>query len=210
MKKIIFVVLSALLLGGCNRIDNHQPLSSHKLFYQKTYSIGQVFIANRNNLNMVNICIRNPSRILLPLEFTLNDGIGQSVRKIKLDAGNIDNVDCTRMQFEPIEDSKGKKYTASITVLKDVDPDSKLVELSKPSLFIEAHGGGDYLGGNAVVDGLESAYDLHFKTYYKQDLRSVIEESISTFGTRITQDLFFDIIFVLLVLWIIKKYRQST
>lgn len=209
MKKIIFILLASFTLAGCNRIDSHQPLSSHKLSYLKSYSIGQKFVSNRDGLNMVNICIRNPSRVLLPLQFTLLDDAGIELRQLNLDAGNIDNVDCTRIQFEPISDSKGKVYTSIITVMKDSEPDSKYVELTKPSIFIEAHGGGDYLGGNAVVDGQESIYDLHFKTYYKQDLRSVIEESFSNFGVRLTQDLFFDIIFILLIIWVFKKYRDA-
>lgn len=208
MKKIILILASAFILGGCNRLDVHQPLSSTRLVFTKANEISQTFVSHRNALNMVNICVRNPARSLIPLRFILKNSTNQVIRLLDFSGGNIDNDDCTRFQFEPVMDSKNQSYTAIIET--NIDPltskeDEALLRLG---LFVEAHGGGDYKEGVASVDGLVTPYDLHFKTLYQQDLASVLKESIGDFFIRLTQDPLFLIIFALLISGIIWKYHK--
>lgn len=209
MKKFIIIICSALFLSGCNRLDNHQPLSSHQLSFAKANSISQTFVAHRNNLNMVNICLRNSSRSPISLLFTLTDQTGAIIRELDFTGGNIDNFDCTRFQFEKIEDSAGRKYFATIATNLDPTLDVKEEALLRYGLLIEAHGGGDYLGGTASVDGIEVPYDLHFKTLYYQPLKEVITESWQGFILRLTQDPIFFIIFLLLIAWVVYRLKKA-
>jgi len=209
MKRFILVIISALLLSGCNRLDNHQPLSSHILSFAKANSISQTFVAHRNNLNMVNICLRNSSRSPISLRFTLADQSGAIIRKLDFTGGNIDNFDCTRFQFEKIKDSADRLYTATITTNIDPALEAKDEALLRYGLLIEAHGGGDYLGGTALVDGVEVPYDLHFKTLYYQPLSEVIKESWQGFFLRLTQDPIFFIIFLLLICWVVYRFKKA-
>lgn len=208
ISRLCLIVLIGFILGGCNRLDNHQPLSSARLSFVKANEISQTFLSHHSSLNMVHICLRNPGRSLIPLVFELKDKTGALVRRLDITGGNIDNDDCTRFQFEPITDSQNQSYTASIKNNLDprIDPaDETLLRLN---VGIEAHGGGDYLAGEASVDGVETPYDLHFKTFYQQDLKDVIIESIHNFLTRLTKDPLFFLIFVIFLIGIIWKYRQ--
>ena len=209
MKKLALLIISALLLSGCNRLDNHQPLSSHPLSFTKVNVIKQTFVAHRNDLNMVYICLKNPARTLVPLRFTLTDDLGLVIRQLDFTGGNIDNFDCTRFQFEKIEDSADRKYFATIATNIDPALEAKDEALLRYGLLIEAHGGGDYLEGTASVDGIEVPYDLHFKTLYYQPLKEVIRESWQGFFLRLTQDPIFLIIFSLLIFWVVYRFKKA-
>lgn len=191
-----------------NRVDNHQPLSSHFIYFAKADAIGQTFVSHRPNLNIVSICLRNPSRLLTPFKFELLDSSNQIIRTISFTGGNIDNFDCTKFQFDPVSDSSGKSYLAQISTDLAAGLDPKEIESAKSGLYVESHPGGDYIGGNAYVDSVETLYDLHFKTLYRQEISSVFKESYQSFFGRLTKDpiFFFGFIFLLgLVIW---KYRK--
>lgn len=199
MKKFVLLVISTLFLSGCNRLDNHQPLSSASLSFAKANIITQTFLSHRDNLNAVSICLKNPSRSPIPLHFALADDTNSILRELNFTGGNIDNLDCTRFQFEPIPNSANRRYLASISLNLDPTLDPKEEVLLRYGLLIQAHGGGDYLDGTASVDGIETPYDLHFKTFYFQPLKEVVAESSRQFGHRLTQDPLFFLVFLSLL-----------
>lgn len=209
MKKILVVIISAIFLSGCNRLDNHQPLSSHHLLFSKADKISQSFVSNRDDLNTVYICLRNTTRSEIPLRFLLSDETGLVIRSLDFTGGNIDNFDCTRFQFEKISSSKGKSYTASIETNLSPDLDATDEELLRYGLYIEAHGGGDYLAGFASVDGAEVPYDLHFKTLYTQPLPEILKESITQFLARLTKDPVFFLLFIALIVTFVYKLKKA-
>ena len=209
MKKLALLLISALLLSGCNRLDNHQPLSSHPLSFAKVNVIKQTFVAHRNDLNMVYICLKNPARTLVPLRFTLTDDLGLVIRQLDFTGGNIDNFDCTRFQFDPIKDSVLRTYSAAVSVVLDPTLTSKEQESLRSGLYAEAHGGGDYLGGTAYLDGLEVPYDLHFKTLYYQPLKEVFAESAWQFLYRLTQDPLFFLVFLTFIGGVIYQLTKA-
>lgn len=206
--KVCLIIASGFILAGCNRLDNHQPLSSARLSFVKSNEISQTFVSHYGSLNMVHICLRNPGRSEIPLVFELKDKAGVVVRSLNLTGGNIDNDDCTRFQFAPIIDSQNQSYSALIKTNIDPKIDPADETLLRLNVGIEAHGSGDYKEGEASVDGVETPYDLHFKTFYQQDLKDVVNESIHNLLTRLTKDPFFFLVFTLLIISIVWKYRQ--
>jgi hypothetical protein len=205
MKKLLLVGLAALFLGGCNRLDIHQPLTSHKLYFYKTNDLAQTFLSRRANLNTVYICLRNPDRTQIPLQFSLVDDQGVVVRQLDFTGGNIDNLDCTKFKFEPVVDSLNRHYTAHITVKLDPKLEPRAADGYRSGLHAEAHAGGDYQDGVALIDGVASEYDLHFKVYFFQDWRSVINESLAQLGRRLTADPLFMLIYLLGLGWMVTK-----
>ncbi len=171
MKKIFLIFISALFLGGCNRLDNHQPLTSSVEKIPEGNSISQSFTSSRDNLNIVSICIRNPERGLIPLQFSLSEN-DREVRHIDFSSGNIDNEDCTKFQFSPILDSANHLYVARIS---SFPPDKD--KLTPTVLTIEKYGD-----------------TLHYKTFYYQSLKEAVAESFSQFPPRIIADLGFFIL----------------
>lgn len=192
-----------------NRLDNHQPLSTHPIYFAKVDTIAQTFVSHRPNLNIVSICMRNPSRLLTPLKFELLADKAEVVRSLDFTGGNIDNFDCTKFQFDPVLDSNDKNYTARITAILDPTLDSKEKEAAKSGLYVESHGGGDYLGGNAFVDGKDTGFDLHFKTLYRQEYGEVFKESYLGFGSRIIKDPIFFVVFLAILTFVIIKIRKA-
>lgn len=192
-----------------NRLDNHQPLSSHPIYFAKVDTISQTFVSHRPSLNIVSICMRNPSRLMTPLRFELIDDNAEVVRSLDFSGGNIDNFDCTKFQFEPIKDSLDRSYIAQISATLDPSLDSKEKEAAKSGLYVESHGGGDYLGGSAYVDGKDTGFDLHFKTLYRQEYDEVFKESYLGFGSRIIKDPIFFVVFLTILAFVIIKIRKA-
>ena len=195
MKKILVLILSSFLISGCNRLESHQPLGETKLFYKGVDSISESFQAANNNLNIVSICIRNPDRLLTPFTFTLHEATlsATPIRTVSFTGGNIDNQDCTRFQFEPVTDSKGKSYVASLT------PTQPNLVFPRGNIYVEAHAGNDYLQGESYLDFSPSPHDLHFKTNYYQPLKAVLRESLTQFIARVWQDPIFFLFYLVLL-----------
>jgi|GEM_PF-2443261 len=206
MKKLLIVLFSAIMLAGCNRQDVHQALGSKRILFSRANIVSQSFVSSAPNLNIVSICLRNPDRTLTPFEFTLHiaTSSSQAIRTLEFTGGNIDNQDCTRFQFEPIPSSQGQLYVAQIK------PKLGLEEDPRSNIYLEANQGDDYLGGQAYTDDVPTSYDLHFKTSYRQDLKTVLSESFSNFISRIFQDPIFFILYaisIICLIFLLKKNR---
>lgn len=169
-RKLLLVATLALVLGGCNRLDQHQPLTTEIERVDLGSSLEETFLSRRSNLNIVSICIRNPDRLLVPIKFELwEKGIAQPVRTLDFSSGNIDATDCTRLQFEPLPTSENQTYTAKLQIgLLSLPP------RTPQFLTIEKHAG-----------------HLHYKTFYKQDLSSIIHESLFALPGRLKADWIF-------------------
>lgn len=186
MKKIILILTTAFILSGCNRLDEHQPLTSGITKFSEGESISLPISPSRNNLNTVSICLRNPQRELIPLTFSLSEG-DSPLRTIDFSSGNIDHEDCTKFKFEPIPDSQGKKYL--VTVSSQPPSPDKLI----PTVL--------------TVEKYQGA--IHYKTFYYQPLNEVINESISGFIARLNDDLVFTLFWSLFMLLLIIKLIKS-
>ena len=171
-----------------NRLDQHQPLTSVITRFYEGDTIAQTFVSNRDNLNTVSICIRNPDRALTPMTFKLSEG-DTTVRTIEFSGGNIDNEDCTKFKFEKITDSQNKTYVATISS-PSVDK-----KVRSPATFsVEMHEG-----------------VMHFKTFYYQEVSQVIIESTTQFFTRLGQDPFFILVWGAFVVYLLSRiFKPST
>jgi hypothetical protein len=186
MKKILLIIVAGFFLSGCNRLDQHQPLTSQIIKFSEGESISEKIKATRNNLNTVSICIRNPQRELIPLTFTLTESTTQ-LRTLTFSSGNIENEDCTKFKFDPITDSQGKVYT---TTIKSLPP-------SKDKLI-------------PTVLTVEKHEDItHYKTFYYQSTSEVIRESLTQFYYRLFLDPWFMIFWAGLAIFIIVKIVRS-
>lgn len=197
MRKILLVLTCSLLLGGCNLVDVHQPLGDSRLPLSSAAPLAQSFLASAPDLNIVSLCLRNPSRSLAKLEFTLHEATtsAQPLRTISFTGGNIDNQDCTRFQFPPVPDSLHQTYLAQVRYLPEaLDP-----KLPPQPIYLEAHDGEDYQAGVAYLAGTPTAYDLHFRTNYYQPLSQTITSSVLHFLQRLPQDPAFLFVYTLLV-----------
>lgn len=196
MHKLIIIIISAFLLGGCNRQDAHQPLSGKRLSFSEHDKISQSFTSSHSGLNIVSICLRNPTRILTPIEFTLHEASSSTaaIRQINFTGGNVDNQDCTKFQFEPVPDSQDKLYIAQLSIEPPSSP-----KLPRANIHVEAYPGEGYLNGLAFTDDAETELDLHFKTNYYQSARDVIKESSSQFAERLFQDKLFFAFYIAIV-----------
>jgi len=176
MNKLLFIIVSALFLSGCNRIDVHQPLTSALIPLTAGETVSQTFVANYDNLNIVRICLRNPDRVQTPIRFSLLVD-KQEIRGIDFNSSNIDNTDCTRLQFTPIPNSAGQMFTASIMIYPP-----KESNLPSTPIFVEQYG-----------------QDLHFSTNYYQSLSSTLHESWTQFVRRLSLDPAFLLPYLLLI-----------
>jgi len=180
MNKLFFLVVSALFLSGCNRIDVHQPLTSALIPLTAGETVSQTFVANHDNLNIVRICLRNPDRVQTSIRFSLL-AEEQEIRGIDFNSSNIDNTDCTRLQFAPIPNSAGQTFVASIMIYPREE-----ASLPFTPIYVEKYG-----------------QDLHFSTNYYQSLPSTLHESWTQFLHRLTLDPAFLIPYLLLIIIII-------
>jgi hypothetical protein len=186
MKKIILVIMSAFFLSGCNRMDQHQPLTSTVAKFSEGETITQSIYSSRPNLNTVSICLRNVKRELIPMTFTLSQG-GSIVRTMEFSSGNIDEEDCTKFKFAPIADSQDQTYLTTIT-----SPTALADKLVPTVLQVELH------------DGV-----WHYKTFYYQSMSEVVRESVTQFADRLFSDPWFMLFWIGLIGFVTLKIIRS-
>lgn len=200
-KRLLIILISAFLFGGCNRLENHQPRTNLKFPLTGVSTIAQSFTASHDNLNIVSLCLRNSKRSIGSMQFNLYEATSssQALRSINFDAGNIDNQDCTRFQFEPVAESKDKNYLAEVSIS---DPAITL------GMYVEGYTDDDYPQGTAISNEAPQMFDLHFKTFYKQDLKSIVTVESYNFVSRLFKDKLFFTIYAILVLAILYKIQK--
>lgn len=181
-----------------NRLDAHQPLTTVKLPLPLGSTATQSFLSIHNQLNIYSVCLRNPDRLLVPITFTLHEATtsAKALRTIEFNGGNIDNADCTRLQFEPLEDSAGKTYFAKLTV-NALDPQELPVDYR--DLYLEADQDTGYPAGTAYLNSTPLGLDFHFKTHYSQPISEVVKESLSQLPPRFLQDPGFSLFYLALL-----------
>lgn len=207
MSKLLAIIASIAALT-INRQDLHQPLTDTKLSFEQHSSISQSFTSNYDNLNIVSICVRNPERSLLPLEFTLHESTTSAtpIRTLAFNGGNIDNQDCTRFQFDPVTDSAGKNYVAAIKAIKSEK------EFSHSGMYVESYGASDDIVGVGYLDNVPTKTDFHFKTSHREPLWVTVTQSLAQFWRRLGQDIPFFAFYTLilgLVIYRLWKIRHA-
>lgn len=186
MKKIALIIFASIFLSGCNRMDQHQPFTDGVSVLSPGGSIIQEIESSYDNLNTISICLRNPSHVTMPLTFKLTEN-NQVIRTLDFSSANIDNADCTKFKFVPVEGSAGRSYLAVI--------ESILASTDQP------------LTTSITVE--KSGTQLHYKTFYYQTLSQVISESVSQFYSRLFLDPWFLICWLGIVILIVFKLIRS-
>lgn len=207
MKKFCLIIISTIFLSGCNRQDVHQPMTNTLVKFDTAKVISQTFVSTRENLNTISACIRNPARVLVPFRFELwQQDPYIRIREIEFSGGNIDNSDCTKFKFDPVETSQNQAYEFKIISTAEIED-----KLARMSVHVEAYDDEDYLGGSASLDDQPLNADLHFKTHFYQPLKIVVRESWLQLLSRLTKDFAFLLPYSLLLIGIcllcLKKPR---
>jgi len=200
--KVIFVLLTAMLaillfsvFGIRKRIDIAQ--TSGDVLYQiyEDRKIGQTFLANKDNLNIIildlkNAALKNQQPIYFHLEETKT---ARSLREIEISGLNVGDPSSVRLQFDPILDSAGKEYYFYLDSPTSTGEDAIEVYYSSQDLYSE---------GEMMVNDKSIVGELRFVSYYYPgSKKNVIRETINDFTSRLLADKSF-IIFYLFLLFL--------
>jgi len=200
--KVIFVLLTAMLaillfsvFGVRKRIDILQ--TSGDVLYQiyEDRKIGQTFIANKDNLNIIILDLKNAAlRNQQPIYFHLEEEkTARSLKEIEISGLNVGDPSSVRFQFDPILDSAGKEYYFYLDSPTSTEEDAIEVYYSSQNLYSE---------GEMMVNDQKFEGELCFTSYYYPGSKTtVVREMIKDFSTRLLTDKSF-IIFYLFLLFL--------
>ncbi len=182
---IIFLFGFAFILSlGVRKLpDFSQPEVKKEVWIYSEHDVSQSFTPVHDNLNTIYIYLRNISlRNREPLLFTVSDATGSVIRTINLTGYNVGDGDNVRLQFAPISDSGGKKYSLTLS--------------SPSSVWANAVGVGfvadnTYSGGEALVAN-EAPGDIAFSGYYfPVNHRQVVISTVTDFMLKLARPQFF-------------------
>jgi len=198
--KVIFVLVTAILVvllfsvfGVRKRIDIAQ--TSGDILYQiyEDRKIGQTFIANKDNLNIIILDLKNAAlKNQQPIYFHLEEAkTARSLKEIEISGLNVGDPSSVRFQFDPILDSAGKKYHFYLDSPTSTKEDAIEVYYSSQNLYSE---------GEIVIDDQEFVGELRFTSYYYPGSKTtVIREMIKDFSMRLLADKSFVIVYLFLL-----------
>jgi len=153
------------------KVDLAENLFIHhdaKLYpLSRVLTVGQTFIASRNNLEALDIKFKKINTQNHKLAFDLKQGslMGKSTSPInlnvKFNSGEIQSEKFYRFYFSPISDSQGKEFTFFLQAETATESASVSPIISKIDV---------YLNGKAYLNGRPQKGDVVFKPVYKTSL----------------------------------------
>ena len=137
-------------------------------------TVGQTFKADYNYLNRIDISFgtyarENTHDIIFHLRQVNND---TDVRAVKFNARDIRNNDYNSIYFEPITDSKGKRYYFFLESPSSVNGNALTVWVKTKDTYHD---------GEFILNGRSAGGDVLFRPYYQSNL----EDFFHTVSTRI-------------------------
>jgi len=198
--KAIFVLLIAMLavllfsvFGVRKRIDIAQ--TSGDVLYQiyEDRKIGQTFIANKDNLNIIILDLKNAAlKNQQPIYFHLEEAkTARSLREIEISGLNVGDPSSVRFQFDPILNSAGKSYYFYLDSPTSTGEDAIEVYYSSQDL---------YSGGEMMVNNQKFEGELRFTSYYYPGSKTTAaREMIKDFRARLLVDKSFVIAYLALL-----------
>jgi len=189
----VFFVLLLSVFGVRRRIDIAQ--TSGNCLYQiyEDRKIGQTFISNKDNLNIIildlrNAMLKNEQSIFFYLKEV---GTDRDLREIQINGLNVGDPGSVRLQFEPISDSAGKSYYFYLESPSSTVFDAVEIFHSPKDVYSE---------GEMMVNGQKLEGELRFASYYYPGSKTTMfREMIRDFRARLLVDKSFVIAYLFLL-----------
>ena len=168
-----------------HRVDLAQTRGKELYQIYGQRQVGQTFVANKNNLEMIIVNLRNGRlRNQQPIYFYLQEANRpQNLRKLEINGFNIGDPSLVKFQFEPIPDSAGKTYYFYLE-----SPDSNVND----AVEIVYNEQDIYSSGKMVLSEEEKKADLYFVVnYYPGNKQVLAKEMMTDWLFRLQGDGFF-------------------
>lgn len=199
--KVILILVTALLVvllfsvfGIRKRIDIAQTSGDYLYQIYEDRKVGQTFVANKDNLNIIVLDLRNAMlKNEQPLYFHLQErDANQALREIEISGLNVGDPGTVRFQFEPISDSAGKSYYFYLE-----SPSSTVFDAVE--IF---HSPKDvYSKGEMILNDKSAVGELRFVSYYYPGpKKNMIRETIKDFTSRFFIDKAFVFFYLILLI----------
>lgn len=163
---------------------------------------GQTFKANSDNLSIVKVfTFRSPyvegakkKTNKEQIVFHLREGkVDQDLRTIIFSGVNVFDGDWLRLQFVPINDSKGKNYYFFFESQSSTQENA--INLANSTANV-------YEDGSTAISGKLSDGDLRFQSFYSQPFQSLVHDIASDFSMKFRSDLTFSVFWIFLIVLI--------
>lgn len=187
------IFLPALLSLGLKDIAyEFQPYLDRTQKIYGSLTISQSFIAKEDHLSQIGMSIKNPNYAYKKdLFFILLDAEGKKLRNLTLSGKNIPDGEFIKFKFAPVEISKNQRFTYILSA-----PQAGLEDALEVFLT------------NQQVTGVDLAYaddqevsSISFVSFYKStDPFSLIFKIYSEWFNRLVSDIYFFVIYLLLIL----------
>lgn len=193
----IFVILFLSTFGIRKRVDIVQTRGDQLYRIWGDKKVGQTFVANKDNLNIIILDLKNPALgNQQSIYFRLIEiETGRTLREIEISGLNVGDPSSVRFQFEPIRDSAGKNYCFYLNSPLSTVKDAIEVYYSPKDI---------YAGGEMIVSDQEITGELRFTSYYYPGSKiTAIRETVRDFFLRFLSDRSFVFIYLILLFLIL-------
>lgn len=191
---VILLVLLVSAFGVRKRVDIAQTRGDTLYRLHGNKKVGQTFIANNDNLNIIFLDLKNSAlKNQKPIYFRLEETkTAQNLREIEINGRNVGDPSSVRFQFEPVLDSAGKSYYFYLESPDSTEEDAIEIYYSSQDI---------YSRGEMIVDNQKMIGELCFTSYYYPGSKTtMIREVIKDFTFRLLNDRSFVIVYLALLL----------
>ncbi len=195
---ILVCILPALLALGIRNVpDRYQPSLDR---VQEAYGdvvISQSFISTRDNISMIGLSIKNPNlENKKDISMNIYDKDNNLLRKSTLNGKSIPDGDFIKFKFPPIQDSKNKMITFSLSAPSSGKTEALEIFLTKQSIS-----GVEYLKVSPIkVDDQEASMSTSFVPFYKVSSPiALMSEIYIDWVKRFFADRIFSVVYILLI-----------
>lgn len=198
--KVILILVTALLVvllfsvfGIRKRIDIAQTSGDYLYQIYEDRKVGQTFVANKDNLNIIVLDLRNAMlKNEQPLYFHLQErDTNQVLREIEISGLNVGDPGTVRFQFEPLPNSAGKNYYFYLESPSSTVFDAVEIFHSPKDVYSE---------GEMILNDKSAVGELRFVSYYYPGSKmSLLRETIKDFTSRLFTDKAFAFFYLILL-----------
>lgn len=204
-----------------DRLDIDQALIQDRVILKRESKIEQSFVAKHDSISTVVLLRADNSNLAVTddLTFYLFEYIDErgrdrrEVSKIKFEGANVGAKSSLKLRFNPITDSKGKKYSFAIVNETKIDsePQFPTDSISLSTSEQDIYPDGDlYQRLNNKSESEELKRDLSFYVYYSIYPHEYLVDLMQDFVGRLARDVWFTILYFFgigVLIYIIYRYK---
>lgn len=189
---LVFLIPFILSLAVSEVPNDIQPSLEGTQMIDKDITVSQFFVSTMDNLSGIGTSIKNPNfRNHKALIFNLYSEGNNKIRTVNLNGANILDGDFMKIKFTPVNNSKGKKFSFSLSA-PDVNSEESLEVFltSQKPYWIE----------DLDINSNKSQEKIPFVTYHKNaNILSVASTIFIQLFIRLFADLPFALFYILLI-----------